>query len=225
MPRTQPWKVIPARQQKPGAQIGGMWVVLQVWPVSNHWTMGLMGPEGMKITAGYGQWEVTAVPREVGITQFTGRQNYEATLDLLYDGWIQRPLPPLLPNSFIGVPGLPTGVQWSPPNANPAGAAGGGLWIEGMIKDLESLANRQRGDSTPHTIRIYGGVPHPEIRWAINGLEWGDCIRDVQTGRRMRQQVTVSLLEYQQPWDLRRLPRPKPQPKKKRKAQQRRRQR
>jgi hypothetical protein len=43
----------------------------------------------------------------------------------------------------------------------------------------------------------------------ITGLEWGDCIRDKTTGRRMRQQVTVNLLEYYQPGGMRRLPRGK----------------
>jgi len=82
-----------------------------------------------------------------------------------------------------------------------------GLWIEAAIRDLESLARRQPGDSTPHSVRLYGAVPHTGTRWIIQNLEWGDAIRDKATGRRMRQQVTVSLVEFFQPAALRRLPR------------------
>jgi hypothetical protein len=62
---------------------------------------------------------------------------------------------------------------------------------------------------TPPSLRIYGAVPHTDIRWVIQNLEWGDSIRDIVTGRRMRQQVTVSLVEYYQPTELQKLPRGK----------------
>ncbi len=48
----------------------------------------------------------------------------------------------------------------------------------------------------------------------IQNLDWGDDIRDKATGRRMRQQVTMSLLEYHQPDELEKLPRGKASPKK-----------
>jgi hypothetical protein len=195
------WNVIKAAQQKPGALIGGFWCVLQAWPIANLYSVALLGPEGMRITEGYGEWEIESVPRNVGITEWKGRRNYKATLDLLYDGWVQHPIRPSLPASFVGIPPLPS--------AGSIRYATTASWIEAPIQNLERLATLQRDMTTPPSVRIYGAVPHPEIRWVIETLEWGDDIRDVMTGRRLRQQVTVHLVEYNQPDALKKLPRGK----------------
>jgi hypothetical protein len=166
----------------------------------------------MRIVEGYGEWELTPRPRDLAITEWKGRRNYKATLDLLYDGWITHVLRPQLPNAFVGKPNLPLGVSWSRAG-NPT--ASGGVHIEGQLAGLEALATVQRDMTVPPSLRIYGGVPHPEVRWVIDNIDWGDCIRDELTGRRMRQQATVHLLEYNQPTDLAKLPRGKAAPKKK----------
>ena len=45
---------------------------------------------------------------------------------------------------------------------------------------------------------MYGAAPtRASDRWLVSGLEWGDFLTDRVTGQRMRQQVTVTLLEYQ----------------------------
>jgi hypothetical protein len=199
--------VIPANRQKPGELVGGFWVVLQAWPIANLHTVALLGPEGMRITEGYGQWDVIETPRDVGITEWKGRRNYKATLDVLYDGWLVHPIRPNLPQSFIGRPPLPKAGTISY-------ASGSGAWIEGMITSLENLATVQPKMMTPPSLRIYGAVPHPELQWVIENLDWGDSISDKVTGRRMRQQVTVHLLEYHQPTELQKLPRGKADPKK-----------
>lgn len=191
--------VIPANQQGPGQLMGGFWVVLQTWPIANQYAVALLGPEGMKVTVSGGGWTTVPVPRDVGITEWEHRPNFEATLDLLFDGWITHPIRPVLPASLWGPPNLPLGVRYSR----------GGLWMEGAIKHLEDLALPHPPEQpAPPSLRIYGAVPHPEVRWVINGLDWGDSLRDKVTGRRMRQQVTVKLLEYNQPTELAKLPRP-----------------
>ena len=192
------WNVIPAAQQKPGALAGGFWVVLQAYPIANQYVVALQGPEGMKVTEGYGDWGITPVPRDIGITEWKGRRNYKATLDLLFDGWQRHPMIPSLPDSFTSRPSLPVGVEYA---QQP-------LWVEGWLANLELLALGEKGSTAPHSIRIYGAVPHPEVRWVIDTLDWGDAIRDKWTGRRMRQQVTVHLVEYNQPAGLVKLPRP-----------------
>ena len=207
------WEVIPAARQGPGALIGGFFVVIQAWPIANLYTLALLGPEGMQITQGPGpQWEVTPRPRDLGITEWKGRTNYEASLDLLYDGWITHVLRPQLPAAFVGAPNLPAGVAWSGPGVP---TPGGGVHIEGMCASLEALATVGRDMTVPPSLRCYGAVVHPEVRWVIQSIEWGDCIRDKVTGRRMRQQATVHLLEYNQPTDLAKLPRGKAAPAKK----------
>lgn len=193
------WAVIPPGQQKPGELAGGVWVVLQAWPIANLYSLALLGPEGARVTEGYGDWSVVPVRRSVGITEWAGRRNYAMSLDLLFDGWIQHPIRPSLPGSFVGRPSLP--------NGRPTFSPGRGLWLEAAIENLEALATPGRNMLTPPSLRIYGAVPHPEIRWVIQNLEWGDAIRDIVTGRRMRQQVTVQLVEYYQPTELQKLPR------------------
>lgn len=193
------WTVIPANRQGPGELVGGFWVILQAWPIANLFTLALLGPEGARVTAGGGGWETIPVPRGVGITEWKGRPNYEMSLDLLYDGWLIHPQRPNPPRSFIGRPNLPIGITH----------ASTGLWMEGTIATLESLAVPGRDMVTPPSLRIYGAVPHTDLRWVIQSLEWGDAVRDRITGRRMRQQVTVHLLEYNQPTDLAKLPRGK----------------
>lgn len=211
MPYAQPWSTIPANEQKPGALLGGLWVVMQAWAVRNHWTMGLLGPEGAKITNGYGDWETVQVPRDRAITEWRGRRNYEMDIDLLYDGWITHPVRPALQTNLPNPPKIPLGVKWNDDARS--------VWIENLIAELESMAVKQPGDSVPHSLRLFGAVPHPELRWAIQNLAWGDSIRDKATGRRLRQQVTVHLIEFYQPPDLRSLPKPKPKPQPKKKPQ------
>lgn len=100
--------VIPADQQQPGELLGSLWVVMQAWPVADRWTVALLGPDGGQITDGYGDWNTIAVPRDVPISEWTGRRLYAMDLDLLYDGWAQHPIPPGIPNAFTaGHPSSP----------------------------------------------------------------------------------------------------------------------
>jgi len=261
------WDVIPVSHQKPGRLSGGIWVVIQAWSVANQWVIALLGENGAVVTAGYGDWPVTQVPRSVGITEWRGENNMEMDLDLMFDGWLAHPIIPSLRKSFETPPKLPTGIKFQnratgrpvgavqttkkvrrplpPPPTRPGhlkhsqsavfGSKGGvharalgaphtrqpapvhrrqsarpqGMWMEANINTLESLALRQDGDESPHSIRLYGAVPHPDKRWVIQTLTWGDAIRDETTGRRMRQQVTVHLIEFYQPHALKTLPRGK----------------
>jgi hypothetical protein len=260
------WQVIPLSKQRPGKLMGGHWVVIQAYTVANQWTVAMLGEGGAKITAGYGNWGVVAVPRSVGITEWEGANNLEMDVDLMYDGWLAHPIFPSLPSGFTKPPKLPKGQRFQnrstgrpvgaitktktyrpipPPPHRPAhlkgstsaviGSKGGvharalappqtrrpapvrrrqskraqGVWIEGMLADLESLATKQGADESSHSVRLYGPVPHTEKRWVIQSLTWGDAMLDEDTGRRMRQQVTVHLIEHFQPASLRRLPRGK----------------
>jgi hypothetical protein len=78
---------------------------------------------------------------------------------------------------------------------------GGGLWIEDHIQVLETMCD------TPMTVRLVGPVPHWGRQWAIEQVVYGEELRDIVTGRRMRQRLTLHLVEYVQPEDLAKLPR------------------
>lgn len=256
--------LIPKAQRKPGRMSGGVWVVLQSWSVANQWVIALLGETGAVVSAGYGDWMVTPIPRDKGMTEWRGENQMEMALDLMFDGWLAHPIIPSLRKSFHTPPKLPTGIKFQnrasgkpvgatvkssvrrplpPPPSRPGhlkhsqsavfGKKGGvharalgapqprhpapvnrrgsakpqAVWMEANIKRLESLALRQPGDDAPRALRIYGPVPHANRRWVIQSMEWGDAIRDQHTGRRIRQQVTVHLVEFHHPQDLVTLPR------------------
>jgi hypothetical protein len=166
----QPGAAIVAAQRasKTGAgrRIGGVWVVLHAWTVG-LWTAFLLGPEGARVAAGYGEWETTGRPRQMSITEWKGQRPYELTIDALYDGW-----------------------------SNPRRSVG---YVDGEIAKLERLATRQPGLQTPPSLKTYGAIPHANLRWVIDNIEWGDRMADVATGHRWRQQATIHLVQYVAP--------------------------
>jgi hypothetical protein len=50
----------------------------------------LLGPEPVKVTGGLGGWEVTARPRQVGMTTWQGNEPLQVSLSLMFDGWSMR---------------------------------------------------------------------------------------------------------------------------------------
>ena len=161
-----------ADKQGAGRKIGGVWVVLHSWTTS-LWTAFLLGPEGARVTAGYGDWEVVGRPREMSLTEWKGQRNTELSIDALYDGWIER---------TAGLRGTRSV-----------------FYVDGEISKLEDLATRRPGMQTPPSIKTYGAIPHANKRWVIQNIEWGDCVRDIDTGNRWRQQATIHLLQYVAP--------------------------
>jgi LysM repeat protein len=83
----------------------------------------------------------------------------------------------------------------------------GGGEIEAQIEALEAMAR------TPLTVRVVGPIPYWGVRWAIQTIDYGDYLRDAGTGRRVRQDFTLHLLEYVQPDELAKIPRAKAAPK------------
>lgn len=81
--------------------------------------------------------------------------------------------------------------------------------VEPALKKLEALAVRQPGMLTPPSLRLVGPVPYPKLRWVITGIDYGDALRNKRTGARMRQELTVHLLQYRAETDLMELPRAK----------------
>jgi hypothetical protein len=47
----------------------------------------LLGEDGVLLTAGLGGWDVTARPRQVGMTTWSGAEPLQVTLPLIFDGW------------------------------------------------------------------------------------------------------------------------------------------
>lgn len=78
---------------------------------------------------------------------------------------------------------------------------GGGLWIEDHIATLEEMLD------TPLTVRLVGPIPFWGLRYAIEAIDYHEELRDIVTGRRMRQRLALHVVEYVQPEDLEKLPR------------------
>jgi LysM repeat protein len=68
--------------------------------------------------------------------------------------------------------------------------------VEPEIKTLDQLANRLPGMLTPPRLRIWGAIPKWGLAWVVTGIDYGDTIRDIHSGNRVRQACTVHLLEY-----------------------------
>jgi hypothetical protein len=92
--------------------------------------------------------------------------------------------------------------------------------VEGDITQIEKMALRPGGQPrgrplvTPPPVRIIGAVPHADFTWVIAGIDWGDALRDQQSGRRLRQALTLHLLEYVEERNISALPPPPPPPRK-----------
>lgn len=66
--------------------------------------------------------------------------------------------------------------------------------VEESCRILDAYARPQANTNTPPVLAFLWGS-YAAFRWVIQDLSWGEELRDPQ-GRRLRQQVTVSLLEY-----------------------------
>ena len=139
---------------------------------------------GARITGGFGKWEEVAVPRGQPFTQWAGRTLLSMDLELLLDG--HREHRSVEPDVHA-IEDMAT-----PPGPRPPGGA----------------------PVTPPPIRIVGAVPHADATWVISSLDWGDTIRDLASGARLRQGVTLHLLEYVEEQAIGALPPAKAAPRK-----------
>lgn len=67
--------------------------------------------------------------------------------------------------------------------------------------DLERMGRPGPQNQKPPTIKITEGeLPHMNVTWALDSLEWGDCIRQRDTGKRVRQVVSLTLVALSDPY-------------------------
>jgi hypothetical protein len=117
------------------------------------------------------------------------RPNVEAG----YGGWedVARPRRPPL-TTVTSLPGLRLTLPvlldaWST-----------GASIEKAISDLELMGRPVASDGEPPQVKIAaagGAVPYQGRTWVVDSLTFGDALMN-ERGDRVRQQVTLSLLEY-----------------------------
>jgi hypothetical protein len=115
------------------------------------------------------------------------------TLTEGFGGWdvVERPRRPPL-TSFKAPPGR----QLSLPLMFDAWRAG--VSIEGALGRLAQMGRPSSSDGETPQLRITargGGVPGQGLTWVISAIEWGEKLVN-EAGDRVRQQVTLTLLEY-----------------------------
>jgi len=72
------------------------------------------------------------------------------------------------------------------------------LSVEGQIQQLTAMGRPTGSDGEPPQVRISatgGAVPYQDRTWVIDTITFGDALMD-DAGDRVRQAVTVELLEY-----------------------------
>jgi hypothetical protein len=172
---------------------GGHHVIIQSW-AGQLAVVALLQDHGAHPATTGVDWDVVGRPRLRGITEFKGRRNRELELRILVEGWV---------TSGATVVTGQFGKQHKKPPKRPQAPkhhSGQGYFIEAALDALEEMA------CTPLTVRVIGPVPYSGLRWGITSLDYGDnYLRDVNTGRRMRQELTVHLLEYIRPDNLEKL--------------------
>ncbi len=76
---------------------------------------------------------------------------------------------------------------------------GGNTVVESAIKTLTSWGTPTSKTGQPPVVRLAGPLRAPDsLRWVIDDITWGEQIRN-NAGRRIQQQVTVTLKEFVEP--------------------------
>ena len=94
---------------------------------------------------------------------------------------------------FKGTPG------WEVTLTLMLGDPGGQASVEWACRQLVAWGRRRKG-ALPPRLKIAGKVRVPtSVDWVIDSIEWGPQIRRESDKVRIRQQVTVKLIEYNRP--------------------------
>src|SRR5688572_14016956 len=68
--------------------------------------------------------------------------------------------------------------------------------VEIECRALEQMSLGLGGNEPPVVMIESEFVPHTDLPWVIGNLEWGAAIRRNTNGRRVRQEVTITLVQY-----------------------------
>lgn len=133
---------------------------------------GWLGPDSPKYTGGFGGWNVTPRPRQIGMVTYDGVEPITLEFQLLWDGV------------------LGTGHRRRPRRHSNS--------VEPYIRELLAVV---RGDkeSDPGIVRVEGIPSLPTKRWVITNVEFGDAIRRESDMHRIRLLLNFTLLEYVPP--------------------------
>ena len=79
---------------------------------------------------------------------------------------------------------------------------GGGLPQRSVETDcglVESWEKPAPGSITPPVLMFRGPAPHPDLRWVVKSLSFGEALRNLASGARVQQTLNMTLLEFVPP--------------------------
>lgn len=130
------------------------------------------------VTDGYGGWTVTARPKNIGFTEWAGRNPMAIEIPFLLD--------------------------YFPDGTDDEDAPG--IACEAMVDKLEQISGIGSGDHPPICwVQGHGVIPHdytnsPTLRWVIENIQWS---REVEVrahnGRRLRCGGTITIRQFKDP--------------------------
>ena len=71
--------------------------------------------------------------------------------------------------------------------------------VEADCRLLDRLGVPKIAASTPPTVSVLGAVPRAALRWVVDSIDWGDALRNISSGERVRQAVSLHLIEFKPP--------------------------
>lgn len=135
----------------------------------------LFGDGSPMITDGYGGWDVTQRPKEIGIVEWRGRNPMQIEIPFMIDHWM---------DDDDDDPGVKT---------------------EAMVKNLESLCGIGGHDQPPVCkVDGSGVIPHDDDTapglhlWVVENVSWdrGQDFRSGTSGRRVRCGGTITIRQF-----------------------------
>jgi hypothetical protein len=135
------------------------------------------------VTDGYGGWEVSGRPRDIGLTEWKGRNPMAIRIPFMVDNWFES-------------------IQQDPQLQNP----GPGVRVEQQITQLERLCGIG-GSDVPPTFKVFsdGVIPHdyntfPNGQWVIENVDWNEDVEIRNAyGNRVRCGGSVVIRQFIKP--------------------------
>jgi hypothetical protein len=133
----------------------------------------LLGPNGAVVSKGYGGWNISTRPRATGLTFWQGAAPFEMSLQLVLDNFIQGGI------------------------VNQSGGFAPSTVDDDCFR-LEQMALPPSRNDVPPIIDLNGAaVPRTTTRWILQDIQWEDVERR-SDGARIRQVVTLTLVQFVQ---------------------------
>jgi LysM domain len=137
------------------------------------------------VSDGYGGWEVTGRPRDIGLTEWKGRNPMAIQIPFMIDNYIES-------------------VRRDPDSWD--NHAGPGVLVEQQVTSLERLCGIG-GSDVPPTFKLFsdGVIPHdhetyPSGQWVVENVDWDADLEIRNTvGNRVRCGGTLTIRQFIKP--------------------------